>query len=87
MWLQISESPNQFLDTLVEKTKSEPLYLNCLDKTGKPLFCRYNETYAAVAGECVWNRLNCKPILGYDDKTQQFLTISPNLWETYYWQH
>jgi hypothetical protein len=87
MWSQTSDSPNHFLDALVAKAKSEPLYLNCLDKTGKPVFCRYNETYAAVAGECVWNRLECKPILGYDDKTNRFLTISPTLWQTYYWPH
>lgn len=86
-WFSIANFPQESLNLLINRTKTSDLKLSCRDKDDKPLFCRYNETYAAVAGYCLWNKLECKSVLGYDNKTQKFIPISTKLWETYYWPH
>lgn len=84
---QLAATPSKSLDLLIKKTKSEDLQLVCQDQKGNKVFCRYPEMYAAVAGACLWNQLNCHGVLGYDPKTDKFIPLSINLWETYYWEH
>lgn len=86
-WFGTSDTPSDSLEMLVDRIKVQDLSLSCETRSGKPTFCRYNETYAAVAGTCLWNKLTCKSILGYDGKQQKFIPISTKLWENYYWEH
>lgn len=83
----IVSGPGKSLDLMVSQVKQEDLKLACQNQDGKKVFCRYQEMYAAVAGECLWNRVKCHQILGYDPKTEKFIELSPRLWETYYWEH
>ncbi len=78
------DHPSQSLDAYVQQALSADLRLECRHWVGE---CRYAEIYAAVAGRCLWNRLPCHKLLGYDEKTGQFIPLSIALWENYYWKH
>ncbi len=82
-----ADTPAKSLDLFIDAARKQDLKLGCKDKDGKEATCRYVEGYAAVAGSCLWNNLNCRPILGYDDKKQEFIPLKVDLWETYYWNH
>lgn len=49
--------------------------------------CRLHAVYAATAGSCVWNHLNCPPIWGRDENTNSYIKLFTGLWETYYFNH
>lgn len=49
--------------------------------------CRLHYLYSGIAGSCLWNHLNCPPILGYDENTKGFIRLSTTLWENYYFNH
>jgi len=74
-------------DNLVETVQKEDLKLACVDEKGTPFYCRLSEVYAAVVGACKWNRLDCNQILGYDFKTNQFIPLTTELWDSYYFEH
>lgn len=86
-WFAISQTPSESLDSLVNTVTSEDLKLVCLDEVKKPLYCRLAEVYAAVAGSCTWNHLDCKNIQGYDLNTRQFIKLQPQLWEEHYFEY
>jgi hypothetical protein len=69
-------SPTKSLKTLVKQTEESGLDLTC-----KRNGCRYQETYAAVAGDCLWNKLPCHAIYGYDYMGGTNLLLSPQTWE------
>lgn len=75
------------LDSLVETVQKENLKLVCLDEAGTPFYCRISEVYAAVAGSCKWNKLDCHQILGWDYLTGNFIPLSTKLWDEYYFEH
>lgn len=83
----LAKTPAESLNFFIHETQKENLKLGCQDKDGQMVFCRYSEGYAAVAGSCLWNNLNCHPVEGYDPKTKQYIPLSINLWESYYWPH
>ncbi len=83
----IAPTPEKSLDLLVKNVQKEDLKLGCQDPEGKLVTCRYTEGYAAVASTCIFNNLNCNKILGYDDKTSQFIPLEIKLWEEYYFEH
>lgn len=83
----VLETPQKSLDLFVAQALKEDLKLGCKDQTGTLKTCRYPETFAAVAGACLWNNLPCKNILGYDEKVKDYIPLNINLWETYYWDH
>lgn len=87
LWFGIANDPAKSLDTITNMVLREDLRLSCKNDDDKDNFCRYNEIYAAVAGSCNWNNLNCKNILGFDYKTNKFIPLSTKLWEVYYWEH
>lgn len=83
----LSDTPSKSLDLMVERVQSEDLKLACYDPEGNLTTCRYVEGYAAVSGYCLWNGLNCHKVLGYDSKRSEFIPLSLDLWEKYYWAH
>lgn len=87
LWFSTAESPQESLGLFTKNVQREDLRLNCMDTLGKPTHCRYNEIYSAVSADCYFNRLNCKEILGYDLKTKEFIPISTEVWQNYYWEH
>ncbi|MBI2595303.1 hypothetical protein HYW46_01035 [Candidatus Daviesbacteria bacterium] len=87
VWFNRSETPQKSLDLAVQEVQQHDLDLICLDQKNQPYPCRYSEIYAAVAGSCLWNRLQCHKILGYDFKTKNFIPLSVELWNTYYFGH
>lgn len=80
-------TPDKSLETYVKIISTQDLKLVCSNLDGKPAQCRYVEAYSAIAGYCFWNKLNCRNILGYDDKTQQYIPLTTKLWQDYYWEH
>lgn len=87
LWFGLTNSPSDYLELTLKRLTKEDLKLSCKDKNGKLVFCRYSEIYAATAGACYWNKLECKNILGYDQKTQKFIPLSIELWEKYHFDH
>lgn len=86
LWFKTSDTPDQSLKTLVEKTRQEEFKIVCIENN-EPTLCRYAEVYAAVAGSCEWNHLNCQQIQGYDLNKGQFINLSVDLWDKYYFEH
>ncbi len=82
-WFTKYGSPRQSVQKMVTVLQKEDLKLGCWENAP----CRYSEIYAAVAGSCAWNHLSCKQIYGFDFKTNQFIPLTPTLWETYYFEH
>jgi len=76
------KSPTESLSILVQQTKKHDLDLTC-----KKSDCRYQEVYSAVAGYCVWNKLSCHNIYGYDYQTENTILLSPEIWNTYMFSH
>lgn len=85
--LMIKGGPVESLKYYISQAQNQELFLSCQNNMGKKIFCRYVEIYAAVAGSCLWNNLECRQILGYDDKKNEFIPLSTKLWETYYFSH
>lgn len=83
-FFRTARTPLESLTTYVQEARSGDLMLRCPDGT---MECRYAEIYAAVAGSCLWNGLRCHQIFGYDERAEQFIPLSIELWETYYWKH
>jgi len=71
-------SPKQAIDNMITKVQKEDLNLVCLDEQSKAIICRYSEIYATVAGACLWNKLKCHDIYGYDLKHKKFVKLSTN---------
>ncbi len=86
-WFAQAETPTKSLNVFVEKIQKEDLSLACLDKKKQFTQCRYSEIYAAIAGSCLWNRLYCHEILGYDLKSKSFIPLSIDLWNSYQFSH
>lgn len=84
----IVNNPNMSLDLFVNQVKNQDLKLKCSDPpTLQFTSCRLSESFSAIAGSCLWNNLQCKDILGFDDKKQEYIPLSIELWENYYWKH
>ncbi len=83
IWFTPSPSGAGFnsFDSLVDTVQKEDLKLVCSG------YCRVVEAYAAVAGTCTWNHLNCHQILGLDPRTNQLIPLSTQLWDDYYFEH
>ncbi|MBI2430507.1 MAG: hypothetical protein HYV39_00600 [Candidatus Levybacteria bacterium] len=77
-------TPGQFLDKLVTNATQQDLKLNCADEG---INCRYSEVYASVAGSCMWNHRDCKQIYGFDTQSNQFIPLSTQVWDEYYFDH
>lgn len=87
MWFGLTKNPADSLKLIATENIKNDLPLSCKDKKGQNAFCRYNETFAAVSGYCLWNKLECKKITGFDNKTKKLIPLSTKLWEKYYWPH
>ncbi|NMC35842.1 hypothetical protein GYA49_02240 [Candidatus Beckwithbacteria bacterium] len=87
LWFGIYENPQKSIDFWATKAQKEPLELACKNEAGENVYCRYPEIYATLAGSCEWNKLNCREIYGFDNKTQKFIPLSVELWRDYYWEH
>lgn len=83
----VGSSTKDYVNLAIETITKEDLYLNCKNTKGEFTDCRYSEIFAAVAGACEWNNLQCKSIYGYDIKTQKYISLSVKLWEEYYLEH
>ncbi|MDO8638127.1 MAG: hypothetical protein Q7R43_01010 [Candidatus Daviesbacteria bacterium] len=75
------------LNLIIKNIKQEEFKVACQNENGNLVTCRYSEIYPAVAGYCLWNNIRCKSILGYDDKRKEYIPLSIDLWEKYYWIH
>lgn len=81
-------NPSTALDLFVKKVGKQDLKLDC-SKPPTLQFsnCRFSESFPAIAGACLWNNLKCKNIFGYDEKTKEYIPLSIDIWEKYYWPH
>lgn len=87
LWFNQNGMPEESLNSIIEYTTTQDLKLACQDERKNNITCRYQEIFAAVKGGCKWNRLDCKSIQGYDDKTKQYIPLEIKLWEEYHWEH
>lgn len=83
---KIPGQPAKSLEKYVSWAQNgEVLYNTGEDEGG--FVCRLHAIYAASAGSCKWNHLNCPPIYGYDENTGNNILLSTGLWESYYFGH
>lgn len=86
-WFALAGSPKQSLALMLGRVQSTGLDLACQNEKGEMVECRYSEIFAAVEGSCLWNKLSCKSINGYDWKRKEFIPLNVDLWNTYYFEH
>jgi hypothetical protein len=87
LWFSLAKNPQDSINLLLPNLQKQDLKLSCFNEKKEAVFCRYPEIYASLAGACLWNHLNCHNILGYDEKTKQYIPLNINLWLDYYWSH
>ena len=81
-------SPAKSLDIFINRVKANDGRLETVSlDNDKDLECRLHEIYAAVAGACYWNKLDCPEIRGFDKKTETYIPLKTELWENYYLPH
>lgn len=83
-WFNTELDPEGSLKALTETAKKEKLSLKCSSDVSS---CRYAEVYSAVQGSCLWNKISCRKIFGFDEKTDRALPLDTSLWNSYYWNH
>jgi hypothetical protein len=71
-WFRQVPSPSGRLRELTDQAVRGGLQLFQRDAQGRYLTPRYTEVYAAVAGACAWNELDCKQITAWDAATGTF---------------
>ena len=82
----IPHSPERSLSYFINQvTNTQKIII--MNSKGNLIDCRLHEIYAAVAGSCLWNNLNCQSIWGYDENTGDYILLSTSLWEDYYFNH
>lgn len=86
-WFAQAETPDQSLKLFLEGIKKQDLNLGCSDQNNQPALCRYSEIYASLAGACYWNKLSCHQLNGYDPKTNKYIPLSIDIWNSYYFNH
>lgn len=87
-WLSRSDvTPEKYLTNLVNEVQQSKLELSCINDKNEKLTCRYSEIYATVGGSCLWNNIKCKDIVGFDKRKDEYIPLSIDLWEKYYWSH
>lgn len=80
-------NPTITVDKFVRDVQVKDLALECPKTYRQYNICRYSEIYTAIAGSCLWNKLNCHQIYGYDLKSQKNIPLSTDLWQSYYFEH
>lgn len=86
-FFNVKETPEKSLDFIIQSLKLQESKIACKDEDNNLKTCRYSEIYPAIAGYCLWNNIECKNILGYDDKNKVYVPLNINLWEKYYFTH
>jgi hypothetical protein len=86
-WFALQGDAQSSLNNLVERAMTQDLYLACPQGWSERTPCRFNEVYPAVAGACVWNRLPCHDVYGFDPAHGVFVRLDYTLWTTGGFQH
>ena len=76
IWFDHPADPRQSIDAMVSQSLTGDLRLVCPEDRSAS-GCRYSEVYAAVAGQCRWNGLPCRPVYGWDPKLSEFVLLTP----------
>ncbi len=84
VWFNTVDKPKMLHSQYVNTVQREDLKLICYGQNNNPLNCRYSEVYAAVYAACLWNRLTCHGIFGWDLKTGKFIPLTIELFNEYY---
>lgn len=71
-WFRQVPSPSRRLRELTDQAAAGGLLLFQRDERDRYLTPRYTEVYAAVAGACEWNQLDCGEIFVWDAATRSF---------------
>lgn len=79
-WFSRAQTPEKSLAIYVDAVQKDHLRLLCTDQNENPVYCRYSEVYPAVAGYCLWNKLLCKQILGYDHQKNVLVPLIIGEW-------
>jgi len=85
-WFKQAGSPQQSLDNMVNLLQKKDLRLDCREVLTRFTSCDYDFIYSALILSCQRNHLNCRNILGYDGKTNQFIPLSVNLLQNKYFE-
>jgi hypothetical protein len=79
-WFTVAGDAQSSLNSLVDRTKVDDLYLSCPRGWSERTPCRFNEVYPAIAGACLWNNVACHPIFGADPGGNGFVRLDVTLW-------
>lgn len=82
-WFNVKGSPRASLQFWLRAAEEcgPRVELVARDSNGRPMPCRYPEIYAALAGYWRWNKLEGRPIVAWDWRTDRFVPLSVELWE------
>ena len=81
-WFLMFGKPSESVETLTSKAQSQDLQLSCQDQKNEFIKgCRYSEIYAVISSYCLFNKLNCHQILGFDPKSKSFIPLTTQIWE------
>ena len=84
-WFAVGATPQRSLDVQITRVASGETLRCAVDARVRP--CRYQEIYAAIAGARAWNGLAPIDVHAVDWKTGRDVTLTPDLWTTYYFPH
>ena len=84
VWFKGAEDPKVVVDFYVGTIQKQNLELVCWGESGEQINCRYNQMFAVIMGSCLWNRLDCRGIYGYDLKVKKYIPLTIELFNEYY---
>lgn len=78
---ELAPSPQQFLQSNLEVLTKEDLYLKCPEKVVEEGIniidkCSYQNIFATLHASCVYNKLDCHQIYGFEPSVAKFLPIT-----------
>ncbi len=81
-WFSKNSNSQAALEQYLAELNIRDLYLRCPFQEGVGSDCSYSRIYAALWGSCVWNRLTCHRIWGYDPASGGFIPMKLSLWDS-----
>lgn len=83
---ELAESPQSFLKEQLNVLTKQDLYLNCPITQGDDGInilsaCPYQNIFATLTTACLYNKLSCKNIYGFDPYSEQYIQLNFDLFQ------
>ena len=84
LWFGRDGDPQAAFSMYLVQVQSQDLTFMCRDESGKGVNCSYSGPYTAISGACLWNKLSCRDIYGWDIQKNDFIKLELDLFRSYY---